>query len=114
MRQQIEAPPSWLKIVSLERDDDPALLALDEGERSALALGLQLKADIILIDERKGAAVARQKGLETTGTLGVLVSAAGRNMVTLTDAFTRLRQTTCRCSEDLMNALVAEHSQRNR
>ena len=61
-------------------EDDIALLTLDEGERAALALGLQLKDDLILIDERRGAAIARQKGLEITRTLGILVRAAQRHM----------------------------------
>jgi len=37
---------------------------LDPGERSAIALGLALKADLILIDERKGAVAARTRGFE--------------------------------------------------
>jgi len=36
-----------------------AFRALDEGERAAIVLGLSLGTDIILIDDRKGAAVAR-------------------------------------------------------
>jgi predicted nucleic acid-binding protein len=43
--------------------DEPALAGLDAGERDAIALGLSLSADIILIDERKGASVARTKEL---------------------------------------------------
>ena len=113
VRNQILSPPAWLKIVTPEVfEDHIALLTLDEGERAALALGLQLNADLILIDERKGAAIARQKGLEITGTLGILVRAARRNVITLEDAFARLRNTTFHCSEDLMNSLLAEHNSR--
>ena len=89
------------------------LLTLDEGEKAALALGLQLKAELILIDERRGAAVARQKGLEITGTLRILVRGARRNSVTLADAFARLRKTTFHCSEELLEALLADHNRRN-
>ncbi len=56
--------------------DDPSLAALDEGEKAAIALGLSLSADLVLIDERRGAAAARGKGFEVTGTLGVLDLAA--------------------------------------
>lgn len=107
---QLAPPPSWLKIVSPQNvDTDPVFLVLDEGERSALSLGVQLRADLILIDERRGAAIARQKGLQITGTLGILVRAARRNMVALADAIARLRKTTFRCSEELLTALLAEH-----
>src|ERR1017187_6745934 len=52
VRDWIRQPPSWLE-VSPEADiDDPTLDALDPGERSAITLGLFLKADLILIDER--------------------------------------------------------------
>ena len=88
-------------------------MALDEGERAALTLGLEIKADLILIDERSSAAVARQKGLEITGTLGILVRAAGLNLVSLADSFARLRQTTFHCSEALMDALLADHNRKN-
>ena len=48
-------------------------MALDEGEKAALTLGVTLGCSLILIDERKGAAAARIKGLEFTGTLGILI-----------------------------------------
>lgn len=47
---------------------DPALSNLDPGERAAIALGITLKADLVLIDERRGNAAATGKGLEVTGT----------------------------------------------
>ena len=56
--------------------DDASLAELDSGERSAISLALSLKADVILIDDRKGAAAARHKGFEVTGTLGILDLAA--------------------------------------
>ena len=67
---------------------------------------------MILIDERRGAAVARQKGLEITGTLGILVRAAERNMITLAVSLARLRETTFHCSEALLDALLAEHNRK--
>ncbi|WP_437610286.1 DUF3368 domain-containing protein [Sorangium sp. So ce834] len=55
---------------------DPALASLlDPGEAAALALAELLRADTLLIDERKGRAVARARGLRIQGTLGLLVEA---------------------------------------
>jgi predicted nucleic acid-binding protein len=81
VRNTLKSPPGWLKVMTTATSVDPALLALDEGEQAALMLGLELHADLILIDERKGAAVARQKGFEITGTLGILVLAARRELI---------------------------------
>ena len=89
--------------------DDPMLNALDPGERSAIALGLSLKADLILIDERKGAAVALNKGFEVAGTLGVLDRAAARGLVNLRDALDRLKRTNFRYRPELIAALLKKH-----
>ena len=109
VRQWATARPEWLEVLQAPPTADPALLSLHIGERSALALGLSLHADLILIDERKGASIARQKGLVITGTLGVLVSAKHADLLSLAEAFSRLRETTFHCSEDLMAVLIAQH-----
>jgi predicted nucleic acid-binding protein len=72
-------------------------------------LGLHLGADLILIDERKGAAAARRKGLPLTGTLGLLILAAQRQWLDLADAFASLRRTNFHCSEDLLQSLLSRY-----
>jgi predicted nucleic acid-binding protein len=81
---------------------------LDECKKSAIALGLSLGAGLILIDDRKAAAVARDKGFEVTGTLGVLDLAARRRMIDLSGAIGRLRTTNFRRREELLEALVRQ------
>ncbi len=68
VQEWIKTPPAWASVCDTPMIDDPALQALDSGECAAIALGLFLKADLILIDERKGSAVAASKGFETIGT----------------------------------------------
>ena len=109
VRAALKPTPTWLKVISTEVTDDPILQVLDEGERAALTLGLRLGADLILMDERKGAAVARRKGLPFTGTLGILILAAERQWLDLADAFARLRQTNFHYSEDLLQSLLLQH-----
>ncbi len=56
----------------------PNLTNLDIGEVSAIALYQQLKADILLIDEKAGRQVATSLNITVVGSLGVLVMAKQR------------------------------------
>ena len=48
---------------------------LDKGESAAIALALEKNMNFILIDERKGKHIAQRYGIESTGTLGILIKA---------------------------------------
>jgi len=48
---------------------------LDPGEREAIALARAVQADVLLIDEKRGRAVARRAGLTVAGVLGELLHA---------------------------------------
>lgn len=54
---------------------------LDIGEAEAIALALQMKADQVLIDERRGRMVAARLNLGYTGTLGILVEAKSQGLI---------------------------------
>jgi hypothetical protein len=57
------------------------LLELDRGEAEALALAAELKADLLLIDESKGRAIAARLGFVHIGLLGILVQAKQRGII---------------------------------
>ncbi len=61
--------------VQLLRDE------LDAGESEAIILARELDADLVLIDERAATRKARGIGLQTTGTLGVLLMAKNKGLV---------------------------------
>jgi predicted nucleic acid-binding protein len=59
----------WIEIVEDPGDVD---LGLDPGETAAILLAERLRADALLIDERRGRAVAATRGISLIGTLGML------------------------------------------
>jgi len=58
-------------------------LSLDRplGESEAIALAEELNADLLIIDERLGTKIAKDRGLETIGLLGLLIRAKEKSIV---------------------------------
>ncbi|WP_414517930.1 DUF3368 domain-containing protein [Nostoc sp. PCC 9305] len=54
---------------------------LDIGEAEAIALALEMKAEQVLIDERRGRTVAARLNLGYTGILGILVEAKSQRLI---------------------------------
>lgn len=75
----------WIEVVELQNRDVYSLLAdtLDPGEAEAIALSLELDADVLLIDEVDGRREAANRGLEVTGLIGVLLEAKRAGLIDL-------------------------------
>jgi predicted nucleic acid-binding protein len=63
---------------------------LDVGEASAIALALERRLGLVVIDERRGRLIAREAGLRVTGSLGVLLRAKRESLIP--DVRSRIRQ----------------------
>jgi predicted nucleic acid-binding protein len=108
LREWTARCPTWLEVRPVGADDDAVFLPLGAGERAAIALAVAMRADLILIDERKGTNVALMNGLEVTGTLGILRLAARRKEVDLRDALTKLKRTNFRYRQEMIDDLLDE------
>ncbi|WP_017303834.1 DUF3368 domain-containing protein [Spirulina subsalsa] len=75
---------SWIKAKSV-LDKQPVMNLeneLDRGEAEAIILALELNADLLLLDERKGRKVALKLGFDKiTGLLGVLIEAKSQGLI---------------------------------
>jgi predicted nucleic acid-binding protein len=63
---------AWITVLE---DPSPQDLGLDPGETAAILLAEAVGAEALIMDERRGRAVATSRGLAVIGTLGVLAGA---------------------------------------
>lgn len=113
VRQWVAALPDWLEVRGAPPGEpDEALKRIDAGERAAIQLAVSLHADLLLMDDRKGVRTARNKGFRVTGTLGILELAAQAGLVDFAQAAERLRETTFRNPQALLDAMLKKHKEK--
>ena len=73
----------WIKVKAITNHTftEALKLELDEGESEAIALTVELHADLLLIDERKARLVARRFGIHHIGILGMLIEAKQNSLI---------------------------------
>jgi predicted nucleic acid-binding protein len=83
--------PSWLKVEKVENLAEVARFSqtVDAGEAEAIELAREIKADRLLIDERKGRRLAAQEGVPIIGLLGVILLAKRRGLIVSARALLR-------------------------
>lgn len=106
VRRWIANPPAWLEVRTVASAADPALLALDAGEREAIHLALELGITTVLMDEADGRRQAEKLHLQVRGTLGILERGARLGKTNLRSALSKLEQTNFRLSPAVRAALL--------
>jgi predicted nucleic acid-binding protein len=99
--------PGWIEVRRTAGSPDAALADLDPGEREAIQLAEEQRADLLLIDERRGRLEAKRRGLATMGTLGVLLAAAQKGLIDAVAAYQQLAtKTNFRCSPEIQESFL--------
>ncbi len=111
VRRWFDVPPTWLRVRAPLQVAETAS-RLDPAESEAIALALELQAEAILIDERRGRRVAEGLGLTAVGTLAVLEFAAERDLIDLKSTLERLRTTTFYITDEYIEAALAREAER--
>jgi len=102
VRNWLSRLPEWIVVRGACAFADPSLDGLDAGERHAIQLAKDENADLLLMDERAGVTLARERGLIVTGTLGILLQGAKRGLVDFEPALRALQNTDFRCTPSLI------------
>lgn len=78
-----KAIPDWIKTekVKNKRRQKQFAELVDAGEASAIALAVEHKHCILIIDDRRGRKLAASLKIEITGTLGTLMKAKQRGII---------------------------------
>ena len=109
----IDNAPSWLEV----RHADASLFTpskrIGDGEREAIALAIELKADAVLIDDRDGTQEARRQSLIALGTVNLLERAAEKGLLDLPEVLNRLSQTSFRLPpSEILDAMLERDRKR--
>ncbi|EMY71963.1 DUF3368 domain-containing protein [Leptospira vanthielii] len=72
-----ESIPDFIKVKNPKQEFSVKSLEqiLDSGEASTIALALELKNSLVILDDLKARKIAKNLGLKITGTLGILAKA---------------------------------------
>jgi hypothetical protein len=102
---------SWIKIQAVKDERQVRLLlpTLDRGEAEVIALGVEQRARLLLIDELIGRKVAESLGLPITGSVGILIRAKQLGEIAVVKPFLdQLVQTGFHLSGDFVEAVLRQ------
>ncbi len=100
---------SWIKVVEVKNRNLVNKLErkLDFGESEAIALAIELKSDVLIIDEAMGRSIATQLGKNIIGMIGVLLQAKKAGLIDSIETDLRqLKNTGFRLNQDLFDSAL--------
>lgn len=109
-KREVEAA-AWIQTVDVidRLAVDVLLDELDLGEAETIALAGQLNANWVLMDERKGRRKLTQLGIRKIGTIGILLAAKERGLITMVSPeIERLRLQGFSISQAVVDAVLIQ------
>ena|ERR1044071_2208873 len=100
--------PRWLAVVNPK--SNLILAQLDPGESEAIALAMEVHAEVVLIDDQAGRQEALRMGLKVAGTISILDEADHAGLVIFDDAIAELRKTSFRVSHAVLSEIRRKQS----
>jgi len=101
-------PPNWLQIQPIKLSQDIELERLDPGEQAAILLAEQLKADLIILDDKAARQIAVKYGLKIIELLGILKDAARSELLDLETTFEQLQDVGFWVAPSLLKRLLID------
>jgi predicted nucleic acid-binding protein len=108
VRTWINQPPTWLEGHSPANAPDASLANLDPGERDAIVLAGELRADQLIVDDRQARREAEKRGIPVIGTLGVISEGATLGLLDLQTAVKRLEATNFHIAPEILKRLLKD------
>jgi len=103
---------NWIRVEEVTNKPLVQLLEqkLDDGESEAIALALEVGADLVLLDERDARDTAESLGLDILGVIGILIWAKKKGLIlSLQDELDQLRNVAkFRFNDKLYRRVLAE------
>jgi predicted nucleic acid-binding protein len=101
--------PEWIKIKNALNEKYEASLqtSVDKGEASAIALAVEEKDCLLILDDQKARKLASELGLDYTGTLGVLIEAKlSGHIISIKPILDKIQRTNFRITPELLDRIL--------
>lgn len=93
VKEWMQSHPDWLELRQADISVFTPRKIIGAGEREALALALELKADAVLMDDKGATREARRLNIRAIPTFFILEQAAEKNLLDLPQAIAKMGQT---------------------
>lgn len=103
--------PGWLAVQSPAQPLQPraASGSIGAGEREVISLGLEVRAELLILDEQPARRLAASLGLKVIGTIGLLLAAKNRGLLTkIKPELDRLRAVRFFMDEELYDRIIGQ------
>lgn len=113
VKDWMQARPAWLEVRKADLSVFTPQKKIDDGEREAFALAVELNADAVLLDDKDATTEAVRLKLDVIPTFTILENAAEQNLIDLPSIVDEIRKTSFRLPpEEEIQAMLERDRQR--